>query len=42
MGLIDLREPGVDDLLVELILLLEAEDLRACSVRTLTMPLKTE
>ena len=28
MRLIDLREPGVDDLLVELILLLEAEDLR--------------
>ena len=28
MRLIDLRQPGVDDLLVELILLLEAEDLR--------------
>ena len=28
MRLVDLREPGVDDLLVELILLLEAEDLR--------------
>ena len=28
MGLIDLRQPGVDDLLVELVLLLEAEDLR--------------
>src|SRR6266545_7759039 len=28
MRLIDLREPGVDDLLVELILLLEAEHLR--------------
>jgi hypothetical protein len=28
MRLIDLREPGVDDLLVELVLLLEAEDLR--------------
>ena len=28
MRLIDLREPGVDDLLVKLILLLEAEDLR--------------
>src|SRR4029453_5876155 len=28
MRLIDLREPGVDDLLVELILLFEAEDLR--------------
>ena len=28
MRLVDLREPGVDDLLVELVLLLEAEDLR--------------
>ena len=28
MQLINLREPGVDDLLVKLILLLEAEDLR--------------
>jgi hypothetical protein len=28
VGLVDLREPGVDDLLVELLLLLEPEDLR--------------
>jgi hypothetical protein len=40
--LIDLGEPGVDDLLVQLILLLEAEHLRGLLVRTLTMPLKTE
>jgi len=39
--LVDLRQAGVDHLLVELVLLLEAEDLAAFSVSTLTMPLKT-
>jgi hypothetical protein len=35
--LVDLGEPRVDDLLVELLLLLEAEDLRGLLVRTPTI-----
>jgi hypothetical protein len=40
--LVDLRQAGVDDLFVELILLLETEDLAALSDRTPTMPWNTE
>jgi hypothetical protein len=37
-----LRETGVDDLLVQLILPSKRKTFAACSVRTLTMLLKTE